>query len=55
MTEELRDAAIYILSTMWDTWNWKPVVESNNIYKEGKLEGLRQSLFTVMLIAQRGK
>jgi hypothetical protein len=55
MTEELKDAAIHILSTMWEYSKWQPISDLSKDYKQGVLQGLQHSLYSTILVAQRGK
>ena len=53
MAEELKDAAIHILSTMWDiSQNPSKIISE---WEEGRISGLHHALFCTMLIAQRSK
>ena len=54
MTEELKDAAIHTISTMWNYSRWQPISDLKD-YNEGVLQGLQHSLNSIMLVAQRSK
>jgi hypothetical protein len=53
MAEELKDAAIHILSTMWDiSQNPSKIIPQ---WDEGRIAGLYNALYSTLLVAQRSK